>query len=365
MNLVTTAPNFTIVTSGGCNAKCSFCSDDMNRPASTEYIQNLAKALSELPSQFDQVSITGGEPTISPDFLTILYLIKASSRFKKVVLTTNGTKLQEFIPQLKGLVDHINISRHAVSDEQNMAIFGTKRVPDTNELTKICYDLNKLGIDVTLNRVYVNPSSDDSPITLSNEIQVRQFAEFAKKVGASAVAFRHDQNTQSLKETWVEHVMTTHGYTKINEGGCPVCRSHTHLVNGMPCMFKASLAEPGESLDEQEVYELIYHTDGRLCTDWAARREYDPVSGTVLQRQLTNPSQLLEKLQARQHQEVSVNASRQIEVIKNRPSLVKRPEKTKRLSTEVTSLEQLPAQPYIATGQPTPSGCGQVQRSGC
>lgn len=364
-----TQPNFTVVTSGGCNAKCTFCTDDMNRPASKDYIQNLAKAISELPSEFTQVSITGGEPTISPDFLTILYMIKASNRFQKVVLTTNGTKLAEFIPQLRGLVHHVNISRHGVGTAVNQRIFGNKRIPDDAELTKMCTALNKQGIDVTLNHVYHNPSSNDDLPALGSSIQVKRFAEYARNVGASAVAFRFNQNENTLAPTFIETQMERDGYAKINEGGCPVCRSHTHLVNGMPCMFKASIAEPADTLGD-DIYELIYHVDGRLCSDWAGTREYDPVTGTVSHpKRMSTAKGILNILNSDRAPEVAKNAERLITDITSRPTLVKRPAKINKLSTDITSLQQLPVADCDQRGcgqvsQPQ-SACGGQPRSAC
>ena len=86
-------PNFTIITTGGCNAKCDFCTDPMNVKASPYYISNLMQSISKLPNIFQEVSISGGEPTISDDLDAILQIIKFSGKFRKVVLSTNGTKL--------------------------------------------------------------------------------------------------------------------------------------------------------------------------------------------------------------------------------------------------------------------------------
>ena len=276
-----TMPNFTIITPGGCNAKCDFCTDDMNRPASKDYILNLAKAISQLPAEYRQVSISGGEPTISPEFMTILWLIKASSRFDKVVLTTNGTKLHKYIDQLDGLVDHINLSRHAIGYDPNMRIFGTKAIPKDDEIVVMVDKLNRMGIDVNLNHVYSD--ADAHEVTERGDSYVTKFANYAKELGASSVAFRYDQNPNNLAETYLEREMFDLGYKIVNEGGCPSCRSHTHIVRGLPVMMKASLAEP-KLVMGKEIYELIYHIDGRLCSDWAGDLEFDPKTGTVIER---------------------------------------------------------------------------------
>lgn len=278
-----TTPNFTIITPGGCNAKCGFCTDSMNRSPSKNYMANLIKTIATLPPEYTQVSISGGEPTLSPDLMTILWLIKASNRFSKVVLTTNGSKLASFVDQLSGLVNHVNISRHAFDYDANVKIFGTSSIPTDAQVKVMASDLNRLGIDVNLNHVY----NDELQVTVGNGVNyITKYVNYAKSLNASSVAFRYDQNHNSLKETHLERYMLDQGYKIINEGGCPSCRTHTHLVDGMSVMMKASLAEP-KLVMGKEIYELIYHIDGRLCTDWDGNTEYDPISNTLIERATT------------------------------------------------------------------------------
>lgn len=344
----TNDPNFTIITPGGCNAKCDFCTGAMNGKPSKDYIKNLARTLAQLPPEIKQVSISGGEPTISRDFMTILWMIKASQRFRKVVLTTNGAKLFDYADQLGGLVNHINISRHGTTDEENNNVFkaGKNGIPTNYELKEIIEVLNKQGIDVTFNRVYVNEEGDLDPDL--NKEKAITFVEKAKELGASAVSFRYDQHENVLDETHFETMFSD--YAKVNEGGCPVCRSHTCLVSGMPVMFKASLNEPSDHLSDP--YELIYHIDGRLCTDWAGNIEYDletnethyrPKGVSVVKAQAA--LELLNKNDV-------IIPSTQIEkfIAKQPPKMVPRPPK-------VASLSRM-REAYVATGQPDMSGCG-------
>lgn len=257
--------NFTVITSGGCNAKCSFCTDPMNYKASDDYIKNLLHAVFSgiLPSDFEQCSISGGEPTISPDFTTILQIIKPSGRFNKVVLTTNGTKLLEHVDLIGKSVDHVNVSRHGVGYDKNVLVFKNKQIISDADLRESCNRLSVYGVDVNLNWVY----SDDDNINVSNVID---YIEYAKSVSAQKVTFRHDQNKNTLEETELEKLFS--GYRVIEQGGCPVCRSKTIIVNGMPVTFKSSFAEPSNTLGE--LYELIYHPSGKLTTDWEGKKEF-------------------------------------------------------------------------------------------
>jgi organic radical activating enzyme len=259
-------PNFTIITPGGCNAFCSFCTDPFKRKASPDYLANLVNVLaSGLPDHFRQVSISGGEPTLSPLLKAILDLLHMSNHFDKVVLTTNGARLKECVPLLKGRIHHLNVSRHAIGEEANAQVFGTSDIISDKDLKAVAFELNKAGIDVNFNFVY------DKNSQLTVDFVLRYLA-YARECGASSVSFRYDQNENSLEPTYLEKLFSD--WTAVHQGGCPVCRNHTLLIGGFPVVFKASFAEPSRAI--ADVYELIYHIDGRLCTDWEATQELTP-----------------------------------------------------------------------------------------
>jgi len=260
-------PNFTIITSGGCNSFCSFCTDPFKRKASSNYLKNLEDVLfNRLPSHFRQVSISGGEPTLSPDLSAILGLLKLSNRFDKIVLTTNGTKLEEKLGLISRGINHLNVSRHAIGYEANTAVFQTKEIIKDEALKVCAAELNRNGIDMNLNHVYTDKD-------LLNKDYVSQFIEYAKIVGASSVSFRYDQNNNQMGNTYLEKLYAD--YTIISAGACAVCRNHTILIDGMPVVFKASYAEPSVAISD--VYELIYHITGKLSTDWEGNIEFNEV----------------------------------------------------------------------------------------
>jgi len=68
LNLINEEPNFSIIVPTGCNAHCDFCF--WNRGHSevdpVEYLNQLCETLDALPDDFEQCSITGGEPTMLP-----------------------------------------------------------------------------------------------------------------------------------------------------------------------------------------------------------------------------------------------------------------------------------------------------------
>jgi len=257
-------PNFTIITSGGCNSFCDFCTDAFKRKASEDYIPNLVAALADkLPPHFKQCSISGGEPTLSPDLATILTLVQMSRRFDKVVLTTNGARLARYAQTIAKTVNHLNVSRHAIGYSANTKVFGTSQIITDEELKDVAFELNKAGVDVNLNHVYTKDSRLDMDYVL-------RYLDYARSVGATSVSFRYDQNENSLEPTYLEQLFSE--WKTIREGSCPVCRNHTVLVGGFPVVFKAAYAEPSKAI--ADVYELVYHITGKLTTDWEGKEEF-------------------------------------------------------------------------------------------
>ena len=252
-------PNLSIIAPGGCNASCKFCFWKDPGDIPSDYIQSLGYHMSTLPSQFHQISITGGEPTASPEFNDILTLIKMyKKKYRKVVLTTNGYKLLDWIPKLLGVVDHVNISRHSIYDRDNEYAFLTDTVPSKNQIADLCGLLGMMGIDVTLSAVlgYGVHTSED----------VRNYVKFAKEVGASAVALRRKHGVLKDHPSYIPF----NNYIP-EVSSCPVCISKRILYKGMPVTWKYSLIEPNEEIEE--IYELIIQPDGRLTTDWQGKQE--------------------------------------------------------------------------------------------
>lgn len=252
-------PNFSIVVPGGCNGKCSFCFWKQSKVCEN-YIGNLVETLNSMPSQFYQLSLTGGEPTMSPYLDKILENIDRT-KWKHTVLTTNGTNILKYISKLEGKIDHINISRHHYDDVINESIFGTDTVPDSKKLRTIVTELNKVGIDVTYSAVLTEE--------LNSKEGAEKYIAFAKRSGAKQVFLRkpHGSLDASKAEKAFEHLpSSTHN--------CPVCRNTTQKINGITVVWKASLEEPSKSLGM--IYETIYHEDGTLTSDWEQEIKIKP-----------------------------------------------------------------------------------------
>lgn len=277
--------NFSIITPGGCSAACGFCTDSFSEKFSKDYINELIQAFKLLPTMFDQVSVTGGEPTQSPLFAELLMLLKIKKlgreQFTKFVLTTNGWKLGQFLPEVAEVFDHVNISRHAIGDTDNRVIFKTDKIATDAEIKSYCTALGMKGVDVNLNYVYQNG------LTLEG---VKDFIVYAKRLNATKVTFRFDQNTNQMEPSYLEKGIAEF-FRPVSEGGCPVCREACYLIDGMYVTFKNSCAEPSEAL-KGELYELIFHPDGKLYKDWSKKMPYggEQPAYTLVRKRLPIPN---------------------------------------------------------------------------
>lgn len=252
-------PNFTIILPGPCQAKCKFCYWKGEEVAD-DYMVKLEDALKKLPPQFHRVSLTGGEPTLSPYLQKVVTLLRKVRQWDAIVLTTNGA----VIDHLYDLdIDHVNISRHAENDIDNRNIFLTKYVPDLNDLANYINILNEKNIDVTIN------------CTLQDQFKNREsllcFLTTMHTIGASAVCFRKDQRIESIEPPkemkWFSEPS--------QRWSCEACRVWYNIYLGMRVIWKSSIPEP--SLHYGSVYELIFHPNGRLTVDWAGNHDYNPV----------------------------------------------------------------------------------------
>lgn len=255
--------NFSIIVPGGCNAHCPFCFWRQEAKCNN-YLMKLGELIKNLPYGLS-LSLTGGEPTISPAFADILRIIKTNkARFSKVVLTTNGTCLMECAPFLEGVVDHVNLSRHDADDTVNASIFGVEPIT-RRKISDTCNALNGYGVDVTISTV-MKPNYDMS--------EAKRMISFVKEVGASALTLRYNHGEVTDLHAMNEAERAFAGYRSVDSSECPVCRSKTQRIYGVLVHWKASIMEPSNGMND--IYEVIFHPNGKLTTDWEGNNEITP-----------------------------------------------------------------------------------------
>lgn len=183
-----------LVIPGGCNAKCPFCyNKDKNMTCDKQqFLNTFIDSLDDIIHRIGNknpisVDITGGEPTLDPEFLSRI-LIKLrnyniKSKVLRVTMTTNGTHLQEVIPYMKDVIDYVNISVHDWRPLRREEILGF--CLSGIDYNNMIGSLNDIGITVSVCSVIYKE--------IPNFTKWRDFfIDWAKEIGFIAVRFRYD-----------------------------------------------------------------------------------------------------------------------------------------------------------------------------
>ncbi len=273
-------PNLTAILPGRCQARCPFCvePESKQQALSEVWLQSFQRLIEdELPPVFKVLTLSGGEPSLSPvfpDLLRFLVAHRASGRLKRVVLTTNGCSkpLEANLELLGRAVTHINISRHAVEDGANTRIFKTDQVPSHAGLANLITRANQAGLPVNLNCVHSSKHAFGRRIENLSRGELRAealcFIHFARELGASSVVFRNDHRVDRLDGVdELEDAFSD--YATIHQASCDSCRVAGKFIQGLPVNFKRAVYEPCRKHYAMELYELIFHSDASLCRDWS------------------------------------------------------------------------------------------------
>lgn len=258
--------NFTILAPGPCNAKCHFCywdhADGKIKPP-PDYLERLEKQLRRI--QPKAVSISGGEPTLSPyleDILDIVYAVAPG----RVVLTTNATDLMGALEErdFHEVITHVNISRHHWLDDLNRKYFGVSgrsALPNCDDLNiRIDEHLKSEERDSVDFNINACIGDDDDISYLFGMIDlVHTFRVKSLVLRSTADSIDPLQLELDFRELFE--------VSAIDESDmCPVCRSLTYEVCGIDVVFKRGFDNPSEHLGK--IYEYVFHQDGNLYADW-------------------------------------------------------------------------------------------------
>ncbi len=148
-----------------CNFRCSYCLPDGYRKATgvpsnltVDEIRRLVSAFAELGLW--KVRLTGGEPTLRPEFLEIAAAVSVISGVRKIAVTTNGYRLAERAQSYADAgIDAINISMDSLKPDRFHAITGHDRLDEILRGIDACRAADIRSIK--LNSVLLKGLNDD------------------------------------------------------------------------------------------------------------------------------------------------------------------------------------------------------------
>ena len=263
-------PNLSIVLPGMCDVKCTFCTwrngATSGVKAHDKYLERIDYILNTLPDQFISISLTGGEPLLSPYLWPVLDLID-KNRWERVGLTTNATNLApSILDRLSEKLNFINISRHHYDDSINEKIFDSAIVPKTDQLAKINQYAYNVGIPVSYNTVLTKHFP-------AKKSEIEKMVKFAFQTNAQRVNFRKIQGPKTTTAPSSHEAMYLNDPTYVNYP-CPVCRTADTRVGNMTVSWKAAVLEPSIHLGYW--FEGVVHPSGVLSGDWDGTMPGEP-----------------------------------------------------------------------------------------
>jgi cyclic pyranopterin phosphate synthase len=129
-----------------CNFSCSYCLPDGYKKSGPEIFMNVDE-IRRLVTGFAgmgtwKVRLTGGEPTVRPDFINIAKAVAAVPGIRRLAMTTNGYKLPERAADYyQAGVRAINISIDSLRAEKFREITGHDRLGEILEGLQTCVEL--------------------------------------------------------------------------------------------------------------------------------------------------------------------------------------------------------------------------------
>ncbi|MBL7668883.1 MAG: GTP 3',8-cyclase MoaA [Bdellovibrionaceae bacterium] len=185
-----------------CNFRCTYCLPNGYKSSGPESflsqseISHLLAAFSELG--ITKVRLTGGEPTVRPDILSVVNTIAQLNGIKKVALTTNGYRLDALAGPLReaGLT-HINVSVDSLDEDNFQKITGKPLLKKI--LTGIDNAL-EVGFEaVKINIVFLKDL---------NDFELPGFVEFVRRKNVS-IRFIELMATGHSHEYFRKHFLST------------------------------------------------------------------------------------------------------------------------------------------------------------
>ena len=193
-----------------CDFRCVYCmTEDMkflprDQILSLEELYRVAKVFTELGVR--KIRLTGGEPLVRTDVMSLIEKLGALPGLDELLLTTNGAQLEKYAEPLKAAgVNRINVSIDSLNAER------FKRISRVGKLEKVLAGLdaaNAAGFDkIKLNSVIMRGYNEDEVIALADyAIQRDLDIAFIEEMPLGE-ASDHNREETTCSNAWVRDVI--------------------------------------------------------------------------------------------------------------------------------------------------------------
>lgn len=193
-----------------CDFRCVYCmTEDMTflprkQILSLEELYQVAKAFTELGVK--KIRLTGGEPMVRSDVMTLIEQLGALPGLEELLLTTNGAQLGKFAEPLKQAgVNRINISIDSLDAER------FKRISRVGKLDKVLAGIdaaNAAGFDrIRLNSVIMKGYNEDEVLPLTDYALQRNIDIAFIEEMPLGEASDHNREDTTCSNEWVKQVI--------------------------------------------------------------------------------------------------------------------------------------------------------------
>lgn len=152
-----------------CNFKCSYCLPDgyQGKPdesfLTANELEAAGRGFAAMGTQ--KIRLTGGEPSVRPDFTEILSRLSGISGIETLAMTTNGYKLPQRVASWANAgLTQLNVSIDSFDADEFHRITGHNRLEEVLEGVR---EAKSLGLKVKVNSVLMRGINDDLDATLN------------------------------------------------------------------------------------------------------------------------------------------------------------------------------------------------------
>lgn len=195
-----------------CDFRCVYCmTEDMKflprkEILSLEELYNIALAFTELGVK--KIRLTGGEPLVRTDVMSLIERLGALPGLEELLLTTNGAQLDKFaVPLKRAGVNRINISIDSLDAER------FKRISRVGKLDKVLAGIEAAiaaGFDrIRLNSVIMRGYNEDEVLALTEYAVARKVDIAFIEEMPLGEASDHKREDTTCSNAWVRSILET------------------------------------------------------------------------------------------------------------------------------------------------------------